>query len=149
MTDWLLWNFAEWRRIITSMAFSLLGPFIAACSHIFLCVCQTWHGKRREVKLNMSVQLSALRILHPLSGSCQVRPSSLFCPHWFACMFIPSFLSRFLSSFFFCSTIPCPSPLLAFLNSHLVTLFLPESTFEMHLRVWPSFSCLNLFLHPS
>lgn len=80
-----------------------------------------------------------------LSAKCSPRPC--FCPHRLVRVFLPSSLSYLLC---IRSLVPRPPSLPALLNSHLFTLFLQESTFQICLSVWPSFSCLiSFFLHPS
>lgn len=144
-TGYVMWR-EEWKWESDVFFFSFSRLVYLLHSLFSVCICQTRHGKCHAAKPKMSLsKLSgcfqgrrALRDVQLLSG------------------FLPNVILVFVlihldASFFifhpFYSTLPstCPSILIAFLNSYLSTLFLQESTFEFHLSVWPSFSCLISF----
>lgn len=111
-----------------------------------VCVCQTQHCKCH--KANPKYVCPAFCKISLLSGEPALRnpePLSGFLPYvvivlvfglitLYGCSFLPFPFPSF-SIFYF----NLPSPVPRFLNSYLFTVFLQESTFEIHLSVWPSF----------
>lgn len=82
----------------------------------------------------------ALRNLPPISGCL---PNVALVLVFVLITLYACFLSYFLFILSIFTPLSSVLPfLLLFLNSYLFKLFLQESTFEIHLSVWPSFSCL-------